>query len=88
VASLYSGRYDSPVCRRLCGININQDEDPWWLVGVLGWLAMYRQIMESQWEKADGYRSILEAKLKVEPPSFLYEFYRNFCQFMEADTKR
>jgi hypothetical protein len=88
MASMYSGRYDSPVCHRLCGIHIDQEDDPWWLVGVLGWLGMYRQIMESGWSEADAYRRVLEMKLKTEPPSFLYEFYKGFCQFMEQDLKR
>lgn len=85
---MYQERFDSPICRRLTGININQEDDPWWLIDVLGWLAMYRQIMESQWDQADGYRAILEQKLETEPPAFLYEFYRNFCRFMEQDLRR
>ena len=88
IASLYSARYDSPVCRRLCGIHVNQEDDPHWLIGVLGWLGMHRQIMESTWEQADGYRTLLEVKIKTDPPSFLYEFYRNFIAFMEQDLKR
>jgi hypothetical protein len=44
--------------------------------------------MESSWSEADGYRSLMEMKFKTDPPTFLYEFYHNFCQFMKADLKR
>ena len=88
VAGRFPGRYDSPIAAKLSGCHVNQDDDPWWLVGALGWVALYDNIAQAQGKVGDNFRPQLEEKLRREPPGFLYKYHRRFVQCCEAEAAR
>lgn len=86
LASMYG--FGSPLDARLSGVTFQQEDWPWWATAILGWLGMVRAVQQSSWEKADGYRTLLESRLEREPPGFVYKFYRDFCALYEADMAK
>ena len=65
-----------------------QNEEPWWLVGALGWLAIYDNIAQAQGKVGDNFRPELERRMEKEPPSFLYKFHKKFLLSCEAEANR
>ncbi len=66
------------------GCCIDQEDDPWWVAGALGWLALYANIAQAQGRVGEHYRLVLAEKIGREPPEFLYRFHRRFLAAMEA----
>lgn len=70
------------------GCEVNQADDPWWLVEVLGWLAMYDNIATAPGKVGENYRPMLEEKLKKEPPEFLYKYHKRFVAACEEEAAK
>lgn len=68
VAGAVPARYDSATCFRLAGININQDDDPWWVPTILSWLSMYKSLMEAYGETGSGFRKTVEMVMEYGKP--------------------
>jgi len=78
-----------PVCSRLTGVKLNQDDLPWWYTAILGWIAMVRSIREAYgWDGAEGYRQLLDQRLERENPAFVYLLYKEWALVRERESKR
>jgi len=85
--------YGSPLDRRLAGLNINQEELPWWATQVLSWLSLVKDLMGSykgEWRRIT--RRVLEGgtyRNQEGPhagPEAIYALYQDYCDFMENDS--
>ena len=65
---------------------MDQDDDPWWLVAALGWLAMYDTIAQAQGKVGQNFRGLLDEYVRNRPPEFLYKFYQDFVRSCEAEA--
>lgn len=68
----------------MTGIHINQEDLPWWVVGVLGWLSMVQALQQSY---MDGWPERTRAFLRQFPPERIYDLYSEYANAVERERR-
>jgi hypothetical protein len=71
---------------KLIGLNINQEDYPWWYTAILGWLGMVKQIQECPGNRGQGFRDSLKVIVEKRDgrPERVYKLYDSYKLYAEA----
>lgn len=69
---------------KLLGLNINQDDYPWWYTHILGWLGMVKQINDCPGENAEYYRTQVTHIVEHRDgrPEAIYKLYDQYKTYV------
>ena len=69
---------------KLLGLNINQDDYPWWYTQILGWLGMVKQINDCPGKQAETYRASVTRIIESRDgrPEEIYKLYESYKTYV------
>jgi hypothetical protein len=81
IASEY--QFTSVLDYRLTGININQDDLPWWAYQILVWISMVHAVFNCPGENGSAHRAGMKRIVEKGRPDEVYKAYESYCLYYE-----
>lgn len=69
---------------KLSGVNVNQEDLPWWYTEILNWLAMVSSIQQCPGDNGPAHRANMKHTLKRGNPNDVYKLYESYSLYMEG----
>jgi hypothetical protein len=77
-------KFDSALDYKLSGININQDDLPWWAYAILVWMSMVNAMFNCPGDRGPAHRASIRRILDRGNPNEVYKAYESYCLYYEA----
>jgi len=86
LASMYM--LGNPVAYQTTGININQDDLPWWATLIMAWCARVKALQEANGKVGNAYRAAVKGILDKGNPHEIYKTYDSYEMAMEIESNK